>query len=64
MLSICVPPQSTDLPIFTVPDDGVYLLIVKIVAAEDVKFDATVHVEMNTPRGYLSATDWPLLPVH
>ncbi|XP_055547052.1 transmembrane protein 87A isoform X2 [Wyeomyia smithii] len=49
-------------PIFTITKDGLYIFILRI--ESDVKFQARVHVEMKSDRGYLSAVDWPLLPFY
>jgi hypothetical protein len=44
-----------------VPQDGVYLLIVKVTGEEGKFFDLDVDIEMKGPHGYLSAADHPLL---
>ncbi|XP_054154009.1 transmembrane protein 87A-like [Oppia nitens] len=50
----------------TVPNDGVYLLVVYIESMDSSKrFNAEVDIEMKTQKGqYLSAIDWPLLPFY
>lgn len=42
--------------------DGFYRLILRIKSIKNA-FNATVHIEMKGPHGYLSAVEWPLLPV-
>lgn len=55
-------------PIFAVPADGVYLLVVKMTAVSspisvEPPFSANVKVQMKSEHGYLSAADYPLLSV-
>ncbi len=55
-------------PIFAVPADGVYLLVVKMTAVSspmsvEPPFSANVKVQMRSEHGYLSAADYPLLSV-
>lgn len=45
------------------PTDGVYLLVVKMVASQGAVFQANVKVQMKSEYGYLSAADYPLLTV-
>ncbi|XP_023955111.2 transmembrane protein 87A [Bicyclus anynana] len=47
-------------PLRTVDKEGIYELWMS--AQSDKKFQATLHVEMVAPSGYLSAAIWPLLP--
>lgn len=49
-------------PIFTITKDGVYFFTLRIDSQQD--FNASVHVEIRSPHGYLSAFDWPLLPFY
>jgi len=60
-------PLSTNEPQYTLIKDGVYLIVV-FVGNEDTKtdnsFSASVTVEVKSSRGYLSITDWPLLPFY
>eukprot|EP00092_Neocalanus_flemingeri_P029716 GFUD01032264.1.p1 GENE.GFUD01032264.1~~GFUD01032264.1.p1 ORF type:complete len:600 (-),score=101.29 GFUD01032264.1:212-2011(-) len=58
---------STNPPVYILPHDGVYLLVVYVGAPSNTQtFTANVHVEMKSmdPLGYLSITDWPLLPFY
>ncbi|KAG8229503.1 hypothetical protein J437_LFUL004909 [Ladona fulva] len=57
------PKLATPHPVYTITNDGVYLLVVRIGAAS-TNFNASVHVEMLGTYGYLSAMDWPLLPFY
>ncbi|XP_044253971.1 transmembrane protein 87A [Tribolium madens] len=52
-------------PIYEIPHDGVYVLVFQISAPLNTS-DLTVgvHVEMKSDYGYLSASDWPLLPFY
>lgn len=50
--------SSSDAQII-VPDDGMYLLILKLNTTES--FEAEVEIKMKTPFGYLSAVEYPLL---
>lgn len=64
--------QNSQHPVFTVPTDGVYLLVLKMVPVRDLNaidqshysFSATVKVQMKSEHGYLSAADYPLLAVN
>lgn len=48
--------------VFTITKDGVYFFLLTIESKND--FNATVHIEMKgRDGGFLSAVDWPLLPV-
>ncbi|KAI5642725.1 lung seven transmembrane receptor domain-containing protein [Phthorimaea operculella] len=47
-------------PIVTVAREGVYMLRMQFYS--NMKFNATVSIEMIAPSGYLSAAIWPLLP--
>ena len=50
-----------------VPGDGIYLLVVHVASLEELpppgRLNVTVHIEMKADYGYLSAADWPNLPV-
>lgn len=49
---------------FTITRDGVYYFILTIESKNDKNdFNASVHIEMKGTYGFLSAVDWPLLPV-
>ncbi|CAL8111259.1 unnamed protein product [Orchesella dallaii] len=51
-------------PVFTVPADGVYLLVVKMVPVGQgsaFSFSADLKVQMKSEHGYLSAANYPLL---
>ncbi|CAH0388076.1 unnamed protein product [Bemisia tabaci] len=52
---------------FPITKDGIYLLILKIEPGMQMNrepFNASVHIEMKGDYGYLSASDWPLLPFY
>ena len=49
-------------PQYLVTKEGVYLFIVQI-KQNSVPFTAQTTIEMKSDHGYLSAVDWPLLPV-
>jgi len=55
-------------PVYVIPKDGVYLLIVYVgsPAVSLHPYKASVHLEMrsSSPDGYLSITDYPLLPFY
>jgi len=55
--------QKSQHPVFTVPKDGVYLLVIHMVSVDQKPFTAEVRVQMKGNHGYLSATEWPLLLV-
>lgn len=44
-----------------VTKDGFYMLSLQI--SSNTPFTSDVHIEMKGKQGYLSAADWPLLPV-
>ncbi|KXJ28322.1 transmembrane protein 87A [Exaiptasia diaphana] len=44
--------------------DGIYMLIVKVESDVDAVFELNLEVAMESKSGYLSATDWPLLPFY
>ena len=51
-----------------VPDDGIFLLVVHVASLVRPQtpgrpLNITVHIEMRADYGYLSAADWPNLPV-
>lgn len=48
-------------PVYTVEATGVYLLQLTLDAKSE--FNANVSIQMRGTYGYLSAADWPLLPV-
>jgi hypothetical protein len=50
-------------PQYTLVSDGVYLIVVYIGKA-DKTFTASVTVDVKSDTGYLSITDWPLLPFY
>lgn len=54
------------VPIYTTQYDAVYLLILQIdrAAGSQQKYNASVHIEMRSADGYLSAADWPFLPFY
>jgi len=59
--------ESTNPPVYILPHDGIYLLVVYIGAPSNTQtFTANVHVEFKSmdPLGFLSITDWPLLPFY
>lgn len=49
------------MPVFSVTKDGFYTLLLDIRGKDE--FHAAVTIEMQGTHGYLSAVDWPLLPV-
>merc|ERR1719153_159472 len=53
-------------PVYRLEKEGIYLLVVHVAAVKNTdQFTASVHVEMKAPTGgYLSVTDWPLLPFY
>jgi len=58
---------NNNLPVYVIPKDGVYLLIVHIGSPVSLHpFVANVHLEMKStnPDGFLSITDYPLLPFY
>lgn len=60
-------PLSTNEPQYTLIKDGVYLIVVYVGnqdTLQDQRFTASVTVEVKSGRGYLSITDWPLLPFY
>lgn len=51
-------------PVYTIKTDGIYLLTLAI--EPDIKtatFNLSVTIKMRETYGYLSAVDWPFLPV-
>ncbi|XP_063240596.1 transmembrane protein 87A [Bacillus rossius redtenbacheri] len=54
--------SKTRIPLYTVPADGVYALLVQVVSASN--YTGTMQIEMKGSHGYLSAADWPLLPFY
>jgi len=60
-------PRTPNPPVYILPHDGVYLLVVYVGDTSNTQtFTANVHVELKSldPLGYLSITDWPLLPFY
>lgn len=57
--------QPTNKPLYTVSHDGIYELSITVETKtpEQLDFSAPVTVEMLGPYGYISATDFPFLPV-
>lgn len=61
--------SKTEHPLYTVSKEGLYLLVIQIepFAGEGIKSDLTytgeVSIDMKSSSGYLSASDWPMLPV-
>ncbi|XP_037960392.1 transmembrane protein 87A [Teleopsis dalmanni] len=52
-------------PIVTVSRDGIYDFALTIKPMKDnIAFTASVDIEMLGPHGYISASDWPLLPFY
>jgi len=56
--------QPTTNPIASVKEDGIYEIEVLITVANNAQFSAVVHIEFLGPHGYISAIDWPFLPVN
>lgn len=56
-------PGGRSNPVFEITWDGLYIFMLSIEQPEQKDFKASVHVEIKAPYGYLSAVDWPLLPV-
>lgn len=52
-----VQPRS---PFHVVKREGIYALWMSV--RSDKKYDASMHIEMVSPSGYMSAAIWPLLP--
>ena len=52
---------SVDGSEILLPQDGVYLVIVRVTAETGALFDVRLDIEMRNPTGFLSATDYPLL---
>ncbi|KAH8403204.1 hypothetical protein KR222_007264, partial [Zaprionus bogoriensis] len=58
------PASSPPKPISIVPEDGIYELELSILTSPPgQQFHATVHIGFLGPHGYISAIDWPFLPV-
>jgi hypothetical protein len=57
--------QKKDNSIFTITKDGVYVFGLRIesIAPPNTDYNASVHLEIKSLYGYLSAADYPLLPV-
>lgn len=55
--------SQNKIPIYRVPQDGIYVLIF-VVNQASTDFRLGVHVEMKSDYGYLSAADWPFLPFY
>merc|ERR1719323_2471491 len=60
------PVGSDNKPVYELEKEGIYLLVVHVAAISNTQpVEASVHVEMRTPTGgFLSVTDWPLLPFY
>jgi len=58
--------QVARQPVYQLEKEGIYLLVVHVAAVKNIQpFSASVHVEMRSPSGgFLSVTDWPLLPFY
>lgn len=58
--------SPTNKPFYTVSHDGIYELPITVEAKtpEPVEYSALVTVEVLGPYGYISATDFPFLPVN
>jgi hypothetical protein len=58
------PETKKDNSIFTITKDGVYVFGLRIESmTPDTDYNASVHLEIKSLYGYLSAADYPLLPV-
>lgn len=55
--------KRTD-PIYSVQQDGIYVLIIQPTKPSVAEFKMHVHLEMKSHYGYLSAADWPFLPFY
>lgn len=55
---------QTSNPVYTIPKDGVYMFALEIEPINGNKFNASVHIEIRTSYGFLSAVTWPLLPFY
>lgn len=55
--------QVSKHPVFKITKDGFYILYIQILEVHNKDFKAKVHIEMKGKDGYLSAANWPLLPV-
>jgi hypothetical protein len=60
------PVGSDNKPVYQLEKEGIYLLVVHVAVVKNIQpFTASVHVEIRAPTGgYLSVTDWPLLPFY
>jgi hypothetical protein len=59
-----IPETKKDNSIFTITKDGVYVFGLRIESIKpDTDYNASVHLEIKSLYGYLSAADYPLLPV-
>ena len=60
------PVGSDNKPVYELEKEGIYLLVVHVAAISNTQpVEASVHVEMRAPTGgFLSVTDWPLLPFY
>lgn len=63
LLVSCSILQSGEKPVFVITQDGQYQFSLSITTINDEYFRANVHIEMRASYGYLSAADFPLLPV-
>ena len=57
---------GSNRPVYRLEKEGIYLLVVHVAAVQNTQpYTASVHVEVRAPSGgYLSVTDWPLLPFY
>jgi len=60
------PVGSDNKPVYELEKEGIYLLVVHVAAVRNTQpVTASVHVEIRAPTGgFLSVTDWPLLPFY
>ncbi|CAG0885497.1 unnamed protein product [Cyprideis torosa] len=56
--------SSTKTPIFVIPETGMFLLLLKITASENITSHAELNLEIRGDYGFLSAADYPLLPFY
>jgi len=52
-------------PVYTLEKEGIYLLVVRVASTNPLqRITASVHVEIKGDSGYLSVTDYPMLPFY
>lgn len=57
--------DTTNTPVYRLEKEGVYLLVVRVSSTLPTQpITASVHVEIKAESGFLSITDWPLLPFY